>query len=324
MNFADILRQKPHNPHYLSRYIRFIQSYTTTTFDESQYVERHHICPKAKDLFPEYSNMRKHQWNCVKLPLRAHVIAHYILHKAYNTTSTALAVMRTAGQWRSQFKYCSRMVLIARQSSAESKKGKFPRGYKEDGTANVSERTRQIISQHKVAYYADPANRAKTSAACKGTTGRNSPKYSAAALNRSASHRQKLQQARRDQWDALTSTERSIIRMRGVYVTPFGHFTQVSPTFADYCMRNDVVFTRHHTKGHSILPEEVVGKTPSDLGFAFIPKTDPTVSLYYDGLNQVRPPEPNHPLVSLLSDCRLHKILLPGTSARTDPTSLLS
>lgn len=80
-----ILASKPHNPHYLKRYWKFIQlSYAAP----DEYVEMHHICPKAKDLFPEYNNLRKYKWNQKYLSARQHILAHILLWKAYGGSQT--------------------------------------------------------------------------------------------------------------------------------------------------------------------------------------------------------------------------------------------
>lgn len=84
----DILISKPHNPHYLKRYFRFI---FLCKVGETEYSELHHICPKAKDLFPEFSDLKIHIWNVIKLSARQHIIAHILLWKAYGG-SQALAV----------------------------------------------------------------------------------------------------------------------------------------------------------------------------------------------------------------------------------------
>lgn len=75
----SILSSKPHNPHYLNRYWKFIQSRNSC----SGYTEIHHICPKAKDLFPEYASLKTHPWNKIKLTAREHFISHWLLYKAY-------------------------------------------------------------------------------------------------------------------------------------------------------------------------------------------------------------------------------------------------
>jgi len=79
--FADILKSKPHNSHYLNRYIKFInQCIVTTHLLET---EDHHICPKSSDLFPEFKSFKKYPWNKAALTLRQHYVAHRLLWKAY-------------------------------------------------------------------------------------------------------------------------------------------------------------------------------------------------------------------------------------------------
>lgn len=81
MNILSILQSKPHNSHYLNRYYKFIQlcQEKNATID----VEAHHICPKAKDLFPEYTDGSVYTWNIVNLTYRQHLLAHWMLWKAY-------------------------------------------------------------------------------------------------------------------------------------------------------------------------------------------------------------------------------------------------
>jgi hypothetical protein len=79
----EILSSKSHNPHYLNRYIRFIEGCREVNEDYTGYTEKHHICPQAKDLFPEYKSLKKHSWNLVALTPRQHFIAHRLLWKTY-------------------------------------------------------------------------------------------------------------------------------------------------------------------------------------------------------------------------------------------------
>ncbi len=76
--FEIILPTKPHNVHYLKRYILFIRS-----CQGQNEGEKHHICPKSLDLFPEYKSFIKHPWNKVLLTLRQHFVAHFMLAKAF-------------------------------------------------------------------------------------------------------------------------------------------------------------------------------------------------------------------------------------------------
>lgn len=54
------------------------------------YYEAHHILPKAKKMFPEYSSFKKHPWNKVLLTAREHFICHLLLAKHYKSISNKL------------------------------------------------------------------------------------------------------------------------------------------------------------------------------------------------------------------------------------------
>lgn len=93
-----ILRSKPHNEKYLNRYIKFINwcakinegkiwKITRRNFSHIG-LENHHICPAAKDLFPQYKNFKKYPWNKITLTSRQHFIAHWMLWKAYGKSQT--------------------------------------------------------------------------------------------------------------------------------------------------------------------------------------------------------------------------------------------
>lgn len=84
MDIYSILSSKPHTPHYLSRYIKFIHHCQQKNIGYRGPSEKHHICPKAKDMFPEYESFKKHKWNCAVLTIRQHLIAHLILCKVYD------------------------------------------------------------------------------------------------------------------------------------------------------------------------------------------------------------------------------------------------
>lgn len=65
------------NNRWIARYTKFID-WAMTIPDTGGYTEGHHILPKS--LFPDYEN---DSWNIVRLSPRMHLIAHYILAKAY-------------------------------------------------------------------------------------------------------------------------------------------------------------------------------------------------------------------------------------------------
>jgi hypothetical protein len=83
MNILNLLLSKPNNPHYLHRYYNFIINCKNKNVGVIQNIELHHICPKARDLFPEYADGKLFKWNIVKLTYRQHFLAHYMLWKAY-------------------------------------------------------------------------------------------------------------------------------------------------------------------------------------------------------------------------------------------------
>jgi hypothetical protein len=81
MDIYSILASKPHNPHYLHKYITFIEKCQLSK--QEGYLEIHHICPKAKDMFPEYKSFKENPWNKIALTARQHFIAHLFLWKSY-------------------------------------------------------------------------------------------------------------------------------------------------------------------------------------------------------------------------------------------------
>lgn len=72
--------------HYLNRYIKLIEYYTENP--PSVNYEVHHILPKS--LFEHYKDNSD---NLVKLPIKAHFIAHYLLHKIIGSKMTVAYYM---------------------------------------------------------------------------------------------------------------------------------------------------------------------------------------------------------------------------------------
>lgn len=56
--------------------------------DTTTYTENHHICPKADDMFPEYTDFNVHTWNSINLTAIQHTYAHIILWKAFGGSQT--------------------------------------------------------------------------------------------------------------------------------------------------------------------------------------------------------------------------------------------
>lgn len=92
MDIYSILATKPHDERYLKRYTRFIEyckdqnstlKKRTKRNPSGTYLEEHHICPKAVDLFPEYNSFWQFPWNKILLTAKQHYIAHMLLWKVY-------------------------------------------------------------------------------------------------------------------------------------------------------------------------------------------------------------------------------------------------
>jgi hypothetical protein len=92
----NILYSKVHNAHYLNRYYKFIVSLIGQKHN-GQYTEKHHICPKSRDLFPEYANLKLNPWNQINLTSRQHFIAHWLLWKAYGGSQRYAFLCMTRG-----------------------------------------------------------------------------------------------------------------------------------------------------------------------------------------------------------------------------------
>jgi hypothetical protein len=305
MDFVSILKSKQHNFHYLNRYIKFI-NYLLNNPSNNEYTENHHICPKSKDMFPQFKNFTNHPWNKIKLSYRQHIIAHYLLMKSYNNESQTLSVILTNGQFHQSKKiYHSRLVEQAKINLSKLRKGKFTRGYYPDGTPRVSNQTKQLISKQKTEYYKNPENRKKQSIACMGTKNRISQKYKLAAQNRTNKHLKNISKGIKKYYASLSDIQKKRINS-GIYITPFGNFTSLC-RYGDYCKNNLKKFTKHNVKKNPYLNSSIIGKTPLELGFNFISKNDPTIEQYYVDLNLIRQPEPNHPLLLELNDYLLQQ-----------------
>lgn len=100
MDIYNILSSKEHNEHYLKRYVKFINSRSGLAGVQ------HHICPKAKDMFPEYKSFRQHPWNKSILTEREHYIAHLLLYKAFPNSSQVRSfyMMSTIGNIKTNSK----------------------------------------------------------------------------------------------------------------------------------------------------------------------------------------------------------------------------
>ena len=120
MNIYTILLTKPHNHHYLNRYVKFIETCKIQTTIE--YTENHHICPKAADLFPEYKS--GHNWNIISLTARQHFIAHWLLWKTFGGSQTfsfmAMCSLQSNKHQKRYKNISSRSYSTLKQNHAEA------------------------------------------------------------------------------------------------------------------------------------------------------------------------------------------------------------
>jgi hypothetical protein len=86
-----LLTIKPNNPKYIKRYVNYLELCEIANIDTSVYMERHHILPKASDMFPQYRNLLDNPWNGIELTAKQHIVAHIILKKAYPKSRSAIA-----------------------------------------------------------------------------------------------------------------------------------------------------------------------------------------------------------------------------------------
>ena len=108
MDIYAILSSKPHNEHYLNRYIKFITACQHKNTIFSGYTEKHHICPKAKDMFPEYESFIAHRRNCAVLTARQHFIAHMMLWKCFPTVNSITYAAHSMSVYQNK-KICSKL-----------------------------------------------------------------------------------------------------------------------------------------------------------------------------------------------------------------------
>lgn len=80
IDIYSILSSKPHNVHYLKRYVCYL-GLCKSKNKNLQDKHIHHIIPAS--MFPEYKNLRVNTWNSIILTPRQHYIAHAILAKTF-------------------------------------------------------------------------------------------------------------------------------------------------------------------------------------------------------------------------------------------------
>ena len=79
--FEHLIRKSPNKLHHVSRYIKFMSTRSMTG------KTKHHILPKASDMYPEFKCFKQNPWNLALLTDREHFIAHRILSKIFPKSS---------------------------------------------------------------------------------------------------------------------------------------------------------------------------------------------------------------------------------------------
>lgn len=105
---------KVKNAHYFSRYIKFILGcIEKNKTRELKFFDKHHILPKACELFPEYKNFNLYPWNCVKLTFREHIIAHVMLWKIFGGSQigSLMLLLNETPQWKANRKVPSSLLI---------------------------------------------------------------------------------------------------------------------------------------------------------------------------------------------------------------------
>jgi hypothetical protein len=271
-------------------------------------------------MFPQYKDLTQYPWNGVVLTARQHLIAHIMLWKAYpSNIGCMLGVFRSSKNNTKQLRG-ERLVIntklwaSVREDLSKAMRGKFSRGYNPDGSPNISEKTRQILSAQKLALYANEENRRKHGVACTGvkrTTVQGIIEY---ANNRTPEHAAKLKSSVvasinkrvQDHYSGVAT----FFKTKVVYVTPFGNFTQYAllSRYGTYCKAPDKPFNNHHLKKNPCLNQGVHGVTPRSLGFRSVYLGDPDFESVCVNLNRVVQPPPNHILL-----CEINDFLSRGT-----------
>lgn len=139
IDIYSILANKPHNSHYLKRYIRFIDDCSRINSNSTEFLIKHHICPKANDMFPEFSSFKENLWNRAELTPRQHLISHWILWKTFNCKSQTKAFYMLSH--KDGLRISSKIYEILTKATIEISKG--PKS-KEHGE-NISKAKKGII-----------------------------------------------------------------------------------------------------------------------------------------------------------------------------------
>ena len=109
-NIKEQLSKFDHNEIYLERYVKFIKYCLIFNFGKILKIEKHHILPQSKYLFPEFSDLKLFPWNRIDLTPRQHYIAHWILSKVYIQKTQKSSCLKAFHRMSSESHTCVRNI----------------------------------------------------------------------------------------------------------------------------------------------------------------------------------------------------------------------
>lgn len=149
----SLLLSKTDKPHLALRYIKFIEFFSNTGGEI-----KHHILPKAKDLWPEFSNLKNNKWNESLLTPRQHFIAHWMLHKIFSGSQTfAFYAMRNKDKMKLNSRAFEKLLLqrneLLRSESHRNKMRQIALKQHSEGKGGMLNKTQSEYQKQVVREY---------------------------------------------------------------------------------------------------------------------------------------------------------------------------
>lgn len=153
--YYEIKEKSISTDHHIKRYLKFIADCRTHNEDYKGYLEKHHILPKAKELYPNYKNFSSNRWNMIKLTGRQHLIAHWMLAKIFGDIMWD-AVWQMSNKPRrdneGKFKLSSRLYEEARKNFSERQSSRTSKLWEDESF-------REMMSEMKTSFWEDDEKR---------------------------------------------------------------------------------------------------------------------------------------------------------------------
>ncbi len=138
---------------YANWYWAIIESAQQRKCPKNVVLERHHILPKGKYLFPQFKSLKEHPWNGVYLTLREHYICHLLLTKM-TTGETRRATIYALMRFSSGLGKCSsrhyakakELFKLARRGCPSSLKGRPGRKWTDEQKQQHSKKMKEVMN----------------------------------------------------------------------------------------------------------------------------------------------------------------------------------